>query len=405
MRQGSGGVAWPTGREVAIGSDLGSMCVSSGLTDSSGQMVTTGGELRRVCRRLRSAGMFGFDTEFIRENSYLPQLCLIQAATRDFVVMIDPFEVDVDPFWRLVVDPGIEKVVHAGEQDLQICHIHTGRVPRAVFDIQVAAGLVGMDYPLSYGKLVLAAFGVETKQGKSFTDWARRPLTPGQLRYAVEDVQHLVALRDHLHGRLRELGRLDWMREEMAPAEDPQTYAYDSLRALQRLRGWRRMGRQRLAILRELTTWRDAAARKADLPPRTLLRDGAMKNVARHMPKTIAQLRQVKGFPRPLARQMGPEVLKTLEMAMCLDESDWPDAAARETDPDDKTLVSRTIEAVQAFCVANDLNPALVASRAGYVDLLHALRHERRPPKHLRLATGWRKRFLGKLITGLLMGR
>ena len=379
--------------------------MSSGLTHSFGSMVKTREQLRQACRRLRAAGVFGFDTEFIRENSYLPQLCLIQAATKDFVVVIDPFEADMDPFWRLVADPAVEKVVHAGEQDLEICYLHLRRPPANIFDVQVAAGLVGLSYPLSYGKLVLEVFDTEIKQGKSFTDWARRPLTPGQLEYAVEDVQYLVSLRGHLHERLHKSGRLPWMREEMAPAEDPQTYGYDSLRALQRLRGWRRMGRQRLAILRELATWRNAAAREADLPPRTLLRDGAMKNVAKNMPKTVAQLRRIKGFPRPLAQRAGAEVLKTLEMALALPESDWPEAAPRETDPDDKTLVSRTIEAVQAFCAANDLNPALVASRAEYVDLLHALRDSRRPPKHLRLATGWRKRFLGKLITGLLTGR
>ena len=379
--------------------------MSSGLTHTSEPMVKTSEQLRRACQRLRAAGVFGFDTEFIRENSYLPHLCLIQAAAKDFVVMIDPFDVDVEPFWRLVADPAVEKVVHAGEQDLEICYLHLRRPPANIFDVQVAAGLAGLSYPLSYGKLVLEVFATEIKQGKSFSDWARRPLTQGQLQYAVEDVQYLVSLRDHLHARLRKSGRLAWMREEMAPAEDPQTYGYDSLRALQRLRGWRRMGRQRLAILRELASWRNAAARKADLPPRTFLRDGAMKNVARHMPKTIVQLRRVKGFPRPLAQRLGAEVLKTLEMALALPESDWPEAAPRETDPDDKALVSRTIEAVQAFCDANDLNPALVASRAGYVDLLHALRDNRRPPKHLRLASGWRKRYLGKLVTGLLTGR
>ena len=374
-------------------------------TNPAELMVTTNRRLGEVCRRLRTAGTFGFDTEFIRENSYLPQLCLVQVATKDFVAIIDPFTVDTTPFWRLVLDAGIKKVVHAGEQDLEICHAHTRRAPAAIFDVQVAAGLVGMDYPLSYGNLVLEVAGVEMIQGKSFTDWARRPLSPGQLHYAVEDVQHLVSLRDDLHGRLRKLGRLAWMREEMAPAQTPANYAYDSLRALQRIRGWRRLGSQRLAVLRELATWREAAARQGDLPPRTLLRDGAMKNVAKQMPKTIRQLQQVKGFPRPLARRAGAEVLRTLELAGRLDEKDWPIAAPRETDPDDKALISRTIDVVREFCLDNNLNPALVASRAEYVDYLHVLRHRRRPAKPLRLAAGWRKKFLGTLVTDMLTGR
>ena len=368
-------------------------------------MVTSQRRLGEVCRQLRAAGTFGFDTEFIRENSYRPQLCLIQVATRDFAAMIDPFEVDTTPFWRLVTDAKITKVVHAGEQDLEICHIYAHRPPAGIFDVQVAAGLVGLDYPLSYGNLVLAVIGVETIQGKAFTDWARRPLTQGQLHYAIEDVHHLVSLRDDLHGRLARLSRLDWMREEMAPGEAPDTYAYDSLRALRRIRGWRRLGRQRLAVLRELATWRESAAKKADMPPRTLLRDGAMKNVARQMPKTIRQLQQVKGFPRPLARRAGAEVLRTLELATRLDEKDWPVAAPRETDPEDKALVLRTIEVVQEFCLANELNPALIASRADYTDLLHALRHKNRPPRRLRLAGGWRKELLGELITDTLTGR
>ena len=377
----------------------------SGLTNPGELMVTSHRRLGQVCRRLREAGTFGFDTEFIREHSYLPKLCLIQVATKDFVAIIDPFKVQTRPFWRLVLDPGIKKVVHAGQQDLEICYMHTQHPPAGIFDVQVAAGLVGLEYPLSYGNLVLAIIGIEMKQGKSYTDWARRPLTQGQLHYAVEDVQHLVSLRDNLHRRLRELGRLGWMREEMAPAEDVETYAYDSLRALQRVRGWRNLSRQRLAILRELTVWRNEAAKKADVPPRTLLRDGVMRNVARETPKTIRQLQRVKGFPRPLAQRLGQDVLRTIDFAKSLGKKDWPEAAPRETDPDDKATVSRTIEAVQEFCLANDLNPTLVASRASYVDILHALRHGRRPPKHVRLAAGWRKRLLNKLVTGMLTGQ
>ena len=374
-------------------------------TDPAELMVTSDGQLRAVCKRLRAAGTFGFDTEFIREKTYLPQLCLVQAATKDFVAMIDPFEVEMGPFWKLVTDPSLEKVVHAGQQDLEICHLQTQRTPANIFDVQVAAALVGREYPLSYGNLVLEVFGIEMKQGKSFSDWSRRPLSQGQLHYAVEDVHHLVALRDDLRRRIRSLGRLAWMGEEMAPAEDPSTYAYDSLKALQRIRGWRRMGSQRLAILRELVTWRDAAARRADVPPRTLLRDGPMKCVAKDMPRTIKALCDIKGFPRPLAHRRGKEVIETLEMALRLPKSDWPEAAPRESDPDDKVLISRTIEAVSEFCLAGDLNPSIVANRANYVDLLHVLRFGRRPAAAVRLDGGWRKKLVGKLAKDLLIAR
>ena len=374
-------------------------------TDPAELMVTTDRQLRAVCARLRAAGTFGFDTEFIREQTYFPHLCLVQAATTDFVAIIDPFAVSMDPFWKLVCDPALAKVVHAGQQDLEICYLQAHRPPMNIFDVQVAAALVGREYPLSYGKLVLEVFGVEMKQGKSFSDWSRRPLSQGQLHYAVEDVHHLVALRDELHGRLRAMGRLAWMREEMAPAESADTYAYDSLKALQRLRGWRRMSSQRLAILRELVTWRDAAARRADLPPRTLLRDGPLKTVAKDLPRTIKALSDIKDFPRPLARRCGKEIIETFEMALRLPRGDWPDAAPRENDPDDKVLVSRTIEAVSEFCLAGDLNPSIVANRANYVDLLHALRLGRRPPAGLGLADGWRKTLLGTFVTDLLGGR
>jgi len=380
--------------------------VSPWSRDPAELMVTTSRQLRDVCRHLRSAGTFGFDTEFIRENSYRPQLCLVQAATRDFCAIIDPFQVDMGPFWRLVLEESLEKIVHAGEQDLEICYLQTSHAPRNVFDVQLAAALVGLHYPLSYGNLVLEMFDVQMAQGKSYTDWSRRPLTKGQLHYAAEDVQHLVALRDDLHGRLVSLGRVAWLHEEMAPAEQATTYAYDSLKMVQRLRGWRQMGRQRLAILRELVTWRDAAAREADVPPRTLLRDGALKNVARVMPRTVRELRDVKDFPRPLARRCGAEVLKTLDLARRLPEADWPQAAPREADPEDKVLISQTIEAVQEYCLAHDLDPGIVASRANYVDLLHALRsNRRRSVSQARLGRGWRRRFLGKMIIDLLTRR
>lgn len=358
--------------------------------------------LADACRALREAGRFGFDTEFIRERSYAPQVCLIQAATTGRVVLIDPLAVDPAPFWELVLDGAVEKIVHSGEQDLEMCYLHTGQVPANVFDVQVAGGLAGTGYPLSYGNLLREVLAVEVEQISAFSEWSQRPLADEQLRYAVEDVAYLSALEAELRDRLEGLGRVEWMAEEMSLLTCPQRYDQQPIHVARRIRSWDRLSRRQLAILCELIAWRERAARGDDVPPRTLLRDAVLVATVRAIPASVPELAAVKGFPRPLARRRGEAVLEALARGRDAPRAELPEAAARETN---RPLVSWAMEAGRQICEAARLDHSLFASRRNYIDLVEALRTGQRDRTPLRLLTGWRAPFAGERIADLITKR
>ena len=181
-------------------------------------LVATPGALRELVDHIRQAGRFAFDTEFVSEETFEPVLCLVQVATDTRLAVVDPFQVgDLKPFWDVVVDPSIDVVMHAAGEDLRICRLQTGTLPQRVFDVQIAAGLVGFGYPLSpWGTWSIEALKVSLLGGETRTDWRRRPLSEGQLRYALEDVRHLLELADLLGGELERLDRVGWAEDEFA---------------------------------------------------------------------------------------------------------------------------------------------------------------------------------------------
>src|SRR5919204_4254244 len=175
------------------------------------QIISAAEELPACCEHLASCQRFGLDTEFVGEDSYHPRLCLIQVATAERLILIDPLTVGpLDAFWKLVVDPANLVVVHAGREEVRLCRLWTGQAPGNLFDLQIAAGLVGLPYPLGHAALVGQLLGVQLAKGETLTEWRDRPLTPQQIRYAFDDVRFLLPLWQRLSGRLEELGRQDW---------------------------------------------------------------------------------------------------------------------------------------------------------------------------------------------------
>src|SRR5262249_51967402 len=179
-------------------------------------LITTTAQLQGLAEHLRASGRFGFDTEFVSEGTFDAVLCLIQVATRQRLALIDPLAVrDLTPFWDVVCDPSVEVVMHAAGEDLRIGLLRTGRLPKRVFDVQMAAGLVGFGYPLSLVNLVGQVLGVSLAGGETRTDWRQRPLTAAQSQYALDDVRYLLDLADHFADRLAALGRTAWAQEEL----------------------------------------------------------------------------------------------------------------------------------------------------------------------------------------------
>ncbi len=371
-------------------------------------MITDAAALGEACGEFRRAGCVGFDTEFIRERSYFPKLCLVQAAApHGPLLLVDPFKVDVAPFWEIVTDPAVEKVVHAGGQDLEICALATGRPAANVFDVQVAAGLVGMTYPLSYGNLVRTILGRRLSKGKAFSEWARRPLTEAQLRYAAADVAYLEALRASLEPKLERRGRIDWLREEMATARAQADARSGPDGAWLTVNGRDRLGAEELAVLRELAAWRDRAACEANVPPQTLLRDPVLVALARRMPTSKHEIDGTRGFPSDLVKPWAAAILEAIARGRAVPASARPaPAPTRDMDPETKMLVDLTLAAGQGVCLSEKVDHGLFASRADYAALVACLAagspEGQEPPA---LLSGWRRAFAGEALRALVEGR
>src|SRR5437588_2833210 len=190
---------------------------AGGRPDLPEQIVSTPQELATCCEYLATCRQFGFDTEFVGEDTYHPHLCLVQVASAERLFLIDPLTAGpLDAFWKLVVDPANLVVVHAGREEVRLCRLWGGQAPGNLFDLQLAAGLAGLGYPLGHGPLVNQVLGIRLSKGETLTEWRRRPLTPEQIHYAFDDVRHLLRLWEKLRTRLEKHRRLEWAREECA---------------------------------------------------------------------------------------------------------------------------------------------------------------------------------------------
>src|SRR5262245_22086391 len=261
------------------------------------QIVTRQEELTEVCQYLASCDRMGWDTEFVGEDSYHPRLCLVQVATSERLILIDPFTVGpLDAFWNLIVDPAKLVVVHAGREEVRLCKLATGRTPGNLFDLQLAAGLVGMNYPMGYGSLVNSLLGISMSKGETLTEWRTRPLTREQIRYAFDDVRHLLPLWEKLDRQLRALDRIEWAEEEVRRVSDAAVPEEAPTEKWRKIRGAGSLDRRRLAVLRELFLWREQRAAQLNRPPRTIVRDDLLVEITRRNPTKERDLHVIRGL-------------------------------------------------------------------------------------------------------------
>ena len=262
-------------------------------------LITTPAQLHELVNHVRAVERFAFDTEFVSEETFEPVLCLIQVATAERLAVIDPLQVgDLSPFWSLVHDPALEVVMHAAGEDMRICLLRTGKIPRRVFDVQIAAGLVGYSYPLSLVNLVAQVLKVPLAGSETRTDWRRRPLTRAQLHYALDDVRYLLAVADHLSAELARMGRTDWAEAEFADSLQAIANRADEDR-WRRLPGLHQLSRRGLEMARRLAEWREDEARRQNRPLRQMLRDDLLVAIAKRQPSSRRDLEALRDFNRP----------------------------------------------------------------------------------------------------------
>jgi ribonuclease D len=372
----------------------------------AGEIITTPGQLAKLVEHLRECGRFALDTEFVSEDTFEPILCLLQLATRERLAVIDPLAVrDLSPLWALVNDPSIEVVMHAAGEDLRICHLKTGSLPRRVFDVQIAAGLVGLSYPLSLVNLVYQVLSKSLSGSETRTDWRHRPLSPAQLEYALDDVRYLLDLADHFSERLARLGRREW-----ADAEFEDLVHSVARRAAddrwRRLPGINHLGRRCLEMVRRLADWREDEARRLNRPMRHVLRDDLLVAIAKRQPRNRRELEALRHFNRPALLNRSQEILAILEEARAAREDQLPDLAARYEEPPGLSTVTNLLSAALAQCCAQDqVAGSIVANVADLKELVRWYvdgRDLARPPSLLQ---GWRAGFCGRLLLDVIEGR
>lgn len=358
--------------------------------------------LAAFCRRQAGAAFITVDTEFMRDKTYWPQLCLVQIAGPEEAAAIDPLApgMDLEPLFALMADTRVLKVFHAARQDIEIFVHLAGAVPTPLFDTQVAAMVCGFGDAVSYETLAGRLAGAHIDKSSRFTDWAHRPLTERQLQYALTDVVPLRTVYEKLAARLAKNGRAAWLEEEIGTLTDPATYRLDPAEAWRRFK-IRSNNRKLLALLRELAAWRETAAQQRNLPRNRLLRDESVLEIAAHAPTSVAELARTRGLGKNFAEgKLGGEVLAAVARVLATPERDYPPPPPRrEPPPGLGPLVDLLRVLLKLRCEENGVAQKLVADTE---DLEMIAADDAAPVRALQ---GWRGELFGKDALDLKHGR
>lgn len=371
-------------------------------------LIETQAELLKLLERLRRAGEFAYDSEFIGEETFTPKLCLVQIATTEEIALVDPLArgIDLAQFWELICDAGVAKVVHAGQQDIEPVVRLTGRAPRNVFDTQIAAGFCSLPYPVSLSKLVQEFAGVKLAKSMTFTQWDARPLSGTQLRYAADDVRFLPAIKADLLRLLDEAGHTGRAGEEFEALCEPGQYVFNPDTYVFRVRGSGSLTGSQMKVLREFVVWRDGAARAADLPARAYLKDEILVDLARSNIKSVDRLAKIRGLPKPIEREHGQTFVElTARAAAAPPVPNVPDGRAEDPGPRLKFRADSLFATAQSICFAAGIDPMIVTSRAEVGKLAYAVLTGEAIPDDVHLLKGWRKSLLGDRLVELLKDR
>lgn len=362
--------------------------------------IDTDADLTTLCAQLNNAPWLALDTEFIREKTYYPRLCLIQVATPDLIACIDPLAInDLSPFLDLLYNPAIIKVFHAARQDLEIFYALRGSVPAPVFDTQVAATVLGQGEQVGYANLVKTLLHVDLDKAHSRTDWSQRPLSEAQIQYAADDVRYLIEVYQQQLAQLEERQRLDWLSEDFAELVATETYSNPPEQAWKRIKGNNRLKGVQLAVLQKLAAWREEQAKAQDRPRRWLFKDDVLVDLARLMPKGKEQLQKIRGLERGHIERHGDTLLKHIAEARALPKEQWPKLTIPpRLQPEQEALVDALMAIVRLRGVQQHVSPATIASRK---DLERLLRDD----PECNLSHGWREALVGHELQALLAGK
>ncbi len=369
------------------------------------QLITHSGELAQFCRRASQSPYLAFDTEFISENRYRPKLCLLQVATESEYVLIDTMAIDsVIPFWELLVQGDHTTIVHAAREEFLFCFRATGQRPKKLFDIQMAAAMVGFEYPAAYSNLVGKILGVSLQKGETRTDWRKRPLSSAQTEYALQDIVHLIPIYHELSKRLERQQRSDWLTEEMESWLD-SLQEFEIEPQWHRVPGISNLSGRALATVRELWIFRDAEASLRDRSPRRILPDDLLVELARRGTEDRKKLKAIRGFEHRVSENLIAGLSAAIKRANALPSDQLPTRFNRGKGINLGLLGQFLNTALRIICDQESIAAGLVGTSHDLQELAawHLQLVEKEPLP--LMASGWRAEIIGKTIEEILDGK
>ncbi|MDZ4761045.1 MAG: ribonuclease D [Alphaproteobacteria bacterium] len=372
--------------------------------DDAGEirLITDTASLQAACQTLAKGDYLALDTEFHRETTYWPQLCLVQAATDEFDVLVDPLApgIDLAPLLALIADRSKTKVFHAARQDLEIFSRIMGEVPSPIFDTQIAAMACGLGDSISYENLVSRVVKGSVDKSSQFTDWMRRPLSDKQLAYARGDVTYLRRIYKILRDRLIKLERLDWIEDEHAALVDPEIYAFDPQQSWKRLK-LRKFKPDYLAVLAAVAAWREQVAQETDKPRGRILKDDAIQEIAQQKPRSGEAIERLRAVPTGFSRSRhGQSLVATINAALDNPSRYAPDIERQEASGPPPGALTELLK-VLLKQVADDhgVAPRLIANSAD----VERIAREASPD--VAALKGWRAKVFGDQAQALKSGK
>jgi ribonuclease D len=368
--------------------------------------ITNAESLHELCQKIRDQRLVAFDTEFVAEDSYRPELCLIQVALEKEVAIIDPYACgSMDVFWECLVSPEVTVVVHAGREETLFCYRATKRLIPNLFDIQVAVAFLGFEYPASYANLVHRFTGELLDKEETRSDWRIRPLTNQQLQYAAQDVCDLPELHRIIRGQLDKLDRLTWLEEETRRKQE-ELGEFESGENWFRISGIQSLSGNALSIVRGLWNWRDMKAKEKDLPPRKILRDDLLIELARRGTADVRRMSSLRGMEHRHTKQYLGELSKTIEDSLRQPPPSWP-RRQKYGKGQPAAMLTQFLSAGLAYiCRTKKISPAIVATSDDLRDFVkYRLDPQSDAVSPPSLLVGWRAEIVGKQLDELLAGK
>jgi len=369
------------------------------------ETINTRALLEQFCERISTEAWVAFDTEFVSEDRYRPQLCLLQIAAGEQLAVVDPLTMpDTQPFWDLISSPGRTVIAHAAREEIRFCYRFTGKPIAELFDVQLAAGFTGIEYPASLGTLVSRLEGKTLPKGESRTNWRHRPLSSHQIRYALQDVTELRSMQQKLVATVEKMKRASWLAEETAALQQAviDGEVQENWRRVSGLSG---LSPRQMEIVRQIWLWREARAKATDQPPRRVLRDDLVIELARRQTDQVDRIRSVRGMERRNLVPYYDELAVAIRTALELPDDQLP-RRPRSSRKNFSNMLSQFLSmSIACVCRQHQMSPAIVGNMDNVRELLAYELNDRQDEKLPYLLQGWRSEVIGKSFRELLTGK